>query len=56
MRDGFLPYRYDYENVFGYVPQTGISKAERLRRGDSMMTHAMVLTGAHTDEVRSYVQ
>ena len=46
--------RYDFENVFGYVPNMGISKAERLRRGDSMMTHAMVLTAVHTDDVRDF--
>ena len=32
----------------------GISKAERLRRGDSMMTHAMVLTAVHTDDVSDF--
>ena len=46
--------RYDFENVFGYVPNMGISKAERLRRGDSMMTHAMVLTAVHTDDVSDF--
>ena len=40
--------------MFGYVPNMGISKAERLRRGDSMMTHAMVLTAVHTDDVRDF--
>ena len=47
-------FRYDFENVFGYVPNMGISKAERLRRGDSMMTYAMVLTAVHTDDVRDF--
>ena len=50
----FVHCRYDFENVFGYVPNMGISKAERLRRGDSMMTHAMVLTAVHTDDVSDF--
>jgi len=38
---------WDYEAVFGTTPQ--MSKADRLRYGQSLMTHAMVLTGYDED-------
>lgn len=37
---------YNYELVFG-VTADGLSKAERLIFGESLMTHAMVLTAVH---------
>lgn len=36
---------FDYESVFGALPLQ--SKADRMRFGDSIMTHAMVLTGVN---------
>ncbi|KAK4235839.1 putative bleomycin hydrolase [Achaetomium macrosporum] len=39
----------DYEAGFN-VSLLGMSKAERLRTGESLMTHAMVLTGVHVEE------
>ena len=38
---------WDYESVFSTTPQ--MSKADRLRYGQSLMTHAMVLTGYDED-------
>ncbi|KAL7424424.1 bleomycin hydrolase [Cryptotrichosporon argae] len=38
---------YDLEAAYGY--KLGMSKAERLRTGDSAMTHAMVITAVHVD-------
>lgn len=43
--------RFNHELVFG-VSVKNLSKAERLIYGDSLMTHAMILT-AVTDKVRS---
>ncbi|KAI8873102.1 aminopeptidase C [Ramicandelaber brevisporus] len=37
----------DYEAGFGVAPKLG--KADRLRYGESAMTHAMLLTGVHVD-------
>ncbi|HSV73607.1 MAG TPA: C1 family peptidase [Chthonomonadales bacterium] len=39
---------YDYEGVYG--TRFGMDKAERLDYGDSLMTHAMVLTGVDLDD------
>ncbi|KAG5518981.1 hypothetical protein PMAC_002512 [Pneumocystis sp. 'macacae'] len=38
---------FDYEIAFGFKP--GLSKADRLRSGESLMTHAMVITGVHIE-------
>lgn len=38
---------FDYELAFNI--RLGMSKAERLRTGESLMTHAMVLTAVHLD-------
>ena len=40
--------RYDYELVFG-TDVKGMDKAERLLFRDSLMTHAMVLTGVSVE-------
>lgn len=40
----------DYEVGFNVDLLGGLSKAERLRTGESQMTHAMVLTAVHVDE------
>lgn len=45
-------HRFNHELVFG-VSVKNLSKAERLIYGDSLMTHAMILT-AVTDKVRSH--
>lgn len=42
-------YRFNHELVFG-ISVKNLSKAERLIYGDSLMTHAMILT-AVTDKV-----
>ncbi len=39
---------YDYESVYGV--EMGMTKEERLRTGESLMEHAMVLTGVDLDE------
>jgi bleomycin hydrolase len=41
--------RHDYKLVFGVDVTLGLSKAERLLYGESMMTHAMVFTGVTLD-------
>ncbi|KAJ2083932.1 bleomycin hydrolase [Coemansia sp. RSA 988] len=38
----------DYQTGFGF--EFGTTKAERLQYGESLMTHAMVLTGVHVDD------
>ncbi|EPT04983.1 peptidase C1B bleomycin hydrolase [Fomitopsis schrenkii] len=38
---------FDYENAFDIT--LGLSKADRLRTGESAMTHAMVISGVHLD-------
>ena len=43
---------YEHELVFGVGVQ-GLSKADRLIYGESLMTHAMVLTAVLTTEVSS---
>ena len=64
-KQGFLDLTaHDYQLVFGvevnflmaylllmphYKVQTGMDKASRLVFGDSLMTHAMVLTGCHVE-------
>ena len=40
----------DYELGFNVRASMAMSKADRLRVGDSAMTHAMVLTAVHVDE------
>lgn len=44
--------RFNHELVFG-ISVKNLSKAERLIYGDSLMTHAMILT-AVTDKVRTH--
>jgi bleomycin hydrolase len=44
----------DYE--LGFNVKLGMSKAERLRTGESQMTHAMVLTAVHLDKDGSPVR
>merc|ERR1719245_1834671 len=47
-KQGFLDLTaHDYPLVFGSDVQIGMDKAARLIYGDSLMTHAMVLTGCH---------
>ncbi|KAJ2012880.1 bleomycin hydrolase [Coemansia sp. S3946] len=41
------PELIDYQTAFNFGAST--TKAERLQYGESMMTHAMVLTGVHVD-------
>ena len=49
-KQGFLDLKaHDYELVLGVNVQTGLDKANRLVYGDSLMTHAMVLTGCHLE-------
>ena len=49
-KQGFLDLKaHDYELVLGVNVQTGLDKANRLLYGDSLMTHAMVLTGCHVE-------
>lgn len=38
---------FDYQTVFGTDFSLGLSKADRLIYGESLMQHAMVLTGVH---------
>lgn len=38
---------YEYENAFNI--ELGLSKADRLRMGESQMTHAMVISAVHLD-------
>jgi len=46
---------YNYELVFG-VGVHGLSKADRLVYGESLMTHAMVLTAVHEQvKLRSFI-
>lgn len=45
-------HRFNHELVFG-ISVKNLSKAERLIYGDSLMTHAMILT-AVTDKVSSH--
>ncbi|ORX69536.1 peptidase C1-like family protein [Linderina pennispora] len=44
----------DYKTGFGFG--INVTKAERLQYGDSMMTHAMVLTGLHSEEGNKVVR
>lgn len=39
---------FDFELTFG-LSVLEMSKAERLQYGESLMTHAMVLTGVHIE-------
>jgi bleomycin hydrolase len=41
---------HDYKLVFGVDMTLGLSKAERLLYGESMMTHAMAFTAVTLDE------
>ena len=41
---------FNYEVAFN--TKLGMSKEERLRAGESQMTHAMVLTGVHLDTTK----
>lgn len=41
------PEAHDYRMVFGVDVNLGLSKADRLVYGDSLMTHAMTLTACH---------
>lgn len=40
----------DYKTLFNVDVALGLSKADRLIYGDSLMTHAMVFTGFGTDD------
>jgi len=42
-------HRHDYKLVFGVDMTLGLSKAERLLYGESMMTHAMAFTAVTLD-------
>ncbi|XP_063832964.1 bleomycin hydrolase [Ostrinia nubilalis] len=42
---------HDYKLIFNTDVQIGLKKADRLRYGDSCMTHAMVFTAVGTDEL-----
>ncbi|KAL0818450.1 hypothetical protein ABMA28_008911 [Loxostege sticticalis] len=42
---------HDYKLIFNTDVQVGLKKADRLRYGDSCMTHAMVFTAVGTDEL-----
>lgn len=44
-----LPFRHDYDVLFGVNPSLHLNKAERLIFGDSSMTHAMVFTAVSFD-------
>eukprot|EP00088_Acartia_fossae_P049421 TRINITY_DN5442_c1_g1_i4.p1 TRINITY_DN5442_c1_g1~~TRINITY_DN5442_c1_g1_i4.p1 ORF type:complete len:482 (+),score=81.15 TRINITY_DN5442_c1_g1_i4:18-1463(+) len=44
------PEAHDYKLVFGTDLQLGLDKASRLIYGDTIMTHAMILTGCHVEE------
>ncbi|TFY54500.1 hypothetical protein EVJ58_g8828, partial [Rhodofomes roseus] len=47
-QDGIMDLNlFDYENAFDI--KLGMSKADRLRTGESAMTHAMVISGVHLD-------
>jgi len=43
-------HRVDHKVVFGFDVRE-LSKGERLQYGESLMTHAMTLTGVHEKEV-----
>lgn len=47
--DVYFFYRHDYKLIFNTDVQVGLKKADRLRYGDSCMTHAMVFTAVGTD-------
>lgn len=40
---------HDFQTVFGLDVQLGLNKADRLKYGESAMTHAMVFTGVSTN-------
>ena len=46
----WLFFRLDFDLVFG-TNMLGMSKADRLIYGESLMTHAMTITAAQTVEV-----
>ncbi|KAH9935545.1 peptidase C1B bleomycin hydrolase [Fomitopsis serialis] len=47
-QDGIMDLNlFEYENAFDI--KLGMSKADRLRTGESAMTHAMVISGVHLD-------
>lgn len=46
--------RHNYRQLFGVDVNVGLSKADRLVYGDSLMTHAMALTACHFDMVNSH--
>lgn len=45
-----IPFSLDYKTLFNVDVALGMSKAERLIYGDSLMTHAMVFTGVGLDD------
>lgn len=49
-------HRHDYKLVFGVDVTLGLSKAERLLYGDSMMTHAMAFTAVTLDVSNFYLK
>lgn len=43
-------FRHDYQSVFGVDVYLGLTKAERLLYGDSLMSHAMLITAVTLDK------
>lgn len=46
---------FDFELTFG-LSVLSMTKVERLQYGESLMTHAMVLTGVHIEVSSSHLQ
>ena len=44
-----MPDSLNYRQLFGVDVNLALSKADRLVYGDSLMTHAMILTACHFD-------
>jgi hypothetical protein len=49
-------HRHDYKLVFGVDVTLGLSKAERLLYGESMMTHAMAFIAVTLDVSNFYLK
>jgi aminopeptidase C len=49
-------HRHDYKLVFGVDVALGLSKADRLLYGDSMMTHSMAFTAVTLDVSYFYLK
>jgi bleomycin hydrolase len=50
LKTTYFSLRHDYPSVFGVEVYTGLSKADRLIFGDSLMTHAMLITAVTLDK------